>query len=76
MLPWRSQKQHQRLSVRIRYDGISIPARKLAAKDHLLQFNLKLFSKIRNGQRLTADATPANPKKGAKGGQTDMVVQY
>ena len=26
--------------------------------------------------QLTADATPANPKKGAKGGQRDMDIRY
>jgi hypothetical protein len=45
--------------------------RKRTAKDHLLQSNLDSFL-FSQRLALTADATPANPKKGAKGGQRDM----
>lgn len=47
-------------------------SKKRTAKDHLLESNLNYFSLQTKDAPLTADATPANPKKGAKGGQRDM----
>ena len=37
-----------------------------------MQSNVNLFILTTKDVPLTADATPANPKKGAKGGQRDM----
>ena len=45
--------------------------KKRTAKNHLLQSKLNSFF-TRKDVPLTADATPANPKKGAKGGQRDI----
>lgn len=57
-------------------DGLYFATALLTAKYHLKERESVSILISRSAQReLTADDTPANPKKGAYAGQTDMVVE-